>query len=113
MTNCKSILKTIDAVRQECNGQLNLTELETLAILHAEKQDITYRDLARTLETTITTVSRVCRRLGQDYHEPKPGQWVDKGMGLIKAGPNPKNTREFSATLTKKGRMLMDRVCAF
>jgi DNA-binding MarR family transcriptional regulator len=42
--------------------------------------------------------------------EGKAGAWKDIGSGLVKSEPNPYNTRQYMATLTKKGREAFNKL---
>lgn len=41
---------------------------------------------------------------------PATYQWVDVGLGLINVYPDPYNTRQYIAKLTKQGQELMKKI---
>jgi DNA-binding MarR family transcriptional regulator len=106
----ESIIQYIAGIKSAMEGSLNLTEL--LILLHLavdHPTPVAYRELAKELDTTVTTIARTIKRLGAHKTFIK-GEWVDCGMGLVDAGPNPYNTREFVATLSPKGLALMEKL---
>lgn len=84
---------------------LKLQHLHILWELMSEHpQAVTYAELANRVGTTVQSISRGAKVLGQDMvQDPTTGNWADMGAGLVKAGPNPFNTREFVLELTPAG----------
>lgn len=112
MVDCGAIIEAITTLKNLAQGnQLNMTEMLILLTLFKESTDIPYKDLSDELDTTVTTIARTCKRLGSNLVEQRDGTWKDKGLGLVIAGPNPRNTREYSVKLSSTGIKLMERVC--
>lgn len=106
--HCRSIIRCIATLRGYTSGSLNMTELFLLCTLLDEGVPIRFATLADQLDTTVTTIARTCKRLGQQMVYDRNKRWVDVGLGLIVTRPYPQNTRELTAELSALGYKVME-----
>ncbi|KJS32315.1 MAG: hypothetical protein VR64_07290 [Desulfatitalea sp. BRH_c12] len=105
------VISAVEIVRGALEGSINLTELLILAHLASAHPDpVSYADLSKNLGVTVTSVARTIKRLGQHMVQAPNGTWKDNGLGLVAAGPDPYNVRQFVTTLTPAGLKLMNIV---
>jgi DNA-binding MarR family transcriptional regulator len=104
------LIKIVEVVTAEVKKDLSVYQMAFLCHLSAAAPDpVSYQDMARKVGVSIAAVSRNAKLLGQDMKKVE-GKWADKGLGLVEAGPNPYNSREFVITLSAKGKKLMEKV---
>jgi DNA-binding MarR family transcriptional regulator len=73
-------------------------------------EPVTYAELAKDADIAVASVSRNIKILGEKMIQNSKGNWIDVGLGFVTARPNPYNSREHVAELTKKGKALMAKV---
>ena len=111
MENLRKLHRLVALLRGAVKEDLKIQQLVLLLKIGAEyPEPVTYADLAKDADIAVASVSRNIKILGEKMIQDSEGNWLDVGLGFVTARPNPYNSREYVAELTKKGKALMAKV---
>lgn len=105
MEGIKKMNKAIRILKDHVKKDINLDQIEILLHLaNNEYEPVSYSALSKLMDNSIASISININILGEYYiKDPSNGEWVDTGLGLVKAFPSPNDSEEYVAFLTDKG----------
>jgi len=111
MFGIRKFEKALRCLQEESRkSDIKIQHIQILIKLTLAQPDfVSYQDIQKHLDMTKASVSRNMKLLGK-LMKKEQGQWVDKGLGLVKVQMNPYNTRELIATLSDRGKTVMKKV---
>ena len=111
MESLEKLHRLVALLRKAVKEDLKIQQLVLLLKIGAEyPEPVTYAELAKDADIAVASVSRNIKILGEKMIQDSKGNWINVGLGFVTARPNPYNSREYVAELTKKGKALMAKV---
>lgn len=100
--------RALQVFRTEVKSDVKVQHLHMLvALMLHEPEPLSYQELVHITGASLSAVSRATKTLGIEMVQTKKdGPWIDKGLSLVEAKPDPFNSRQYVVSLTKKGTRL-------
>ena len=109
MEGIRKLNKAIRIIKHHVKEDINVEQIEILLNLaENEPEPVSYLTLSRLMDNSTARISKNIQILFE-YHikDPANGEWVDTGLGLVKAFPSSYDPKDNVAFLTDKGRKLV------
>lgn len=101
----------IRVLREDAGDGLEVQQVACLIEVMADHPDpITHSEIEGRVGLAQSSVSRNMKRLSVRMRQDTNGKWIDAGLGLVDVRPDAYETRKLSASLTKKGINLMNKM---
>jgi len=105
MVGIKKMNKAIKILKDNFKKDINIDQIEILLHLaDNEPEPVSYSALSQLMDKPPEIITRNIEMLSGHYlKDPINGEWVDTGLGLVKAVPSPSDSEDHVAFLTDRG----------
>jgi DNA-binding MarR family transcriptional regulator len=105
MEGIKKMNKAIRILKGHVKNEINIDQIEILLHLaENEPEPVSYSTLSMLMDNTTESISMNIKILGEHHVKVSAdGEWIDAGLGLIKAFQSPNDEEDYIAFLTDRG----------
>jgi DNA-binding MarR family transcriptional regulator len=109
MEGIKKMNKAIKILKDHVKKDINIDQIEILLHLADNEPDpISYSTLSRLMDNSTANISMNINILGEYFIKDQTnGDFIDTGLGLVKAFPSPHDSNENVVFLTAKGTKIV------
>ena len=109
MEGIKKMNKAIKILKDHVKKDINIDQIEILLHLADNEPDpISYSTLSRLMDNSTANISMNIKILGEYFIKDQTnGDFIDTGLGLVKAFPSPHDSNENVVFLTAKGTKIV------
>jgi DNA-binding MarR family transcriptional regulator len=109
MEGIKKMNKAIKILKEHVKKDINVDQIEILLHLADNEPDpISYSTLSRLMDNSTANLSMNINILGEYFIKDQTnGDFIDTGLGLVKAFPSPHDSNENVVFLTAKGTKIV------
>jgi DNA-binding MarR family transcriptional regulator len=109
MEGIKKMNKAIKILKEHVKKDINVDQIEILLHLADNEPDpISYSTLSRLMDNSTANISMNINILGEYFIKDQTnGDFIDTGLGLVKAFPSPHDSNENVVFLTAKGTKIV------
>ena len=109
MEGIKKMNKAIKILKDHVKKDINVDQIEILLHLADNEPDpISYSTLSRLMDNSTANISMNINILGEYFIKDQTnGDFIDTGLGLVKAFPSPHDSNENVVFLTAKGTKIV------